>query len=55
MNKIQGEKAQKFFAWLAVAKGFLPKSMTLEEASHLFLRRCDDEEKEAIKHGTQKH
>ncbi|MDE1829558.1 MAG: hypothetical protein KGI25_04480 [Thaumarchaeota archaeon] len=51
MSKLQGEKAQKFVAWLACIKGFLPKSMTIEEASDIFLRRCADEEKEAKKNG----
>lgn len=44
MTKLDGEKAQKFVAWLACVKGYLPKSMTLEEASQIFLRRWDDEE-----------
>lgn len=46
MSKLHGEKANKFIAWLAVVKGFLPKSMTLEEASNIFLRKLEDEEKE---------
>lgn len=44
MTKLDGEKAQKFVAWLACVKGYLPKSMTLEEASQIFLRRWEDEE-----------
>lgn len=46
MSKIQGEKATKFVAWLACVKGFLPNSMTISEASEIFLRRCKDEEDE---------
>lgn len=45
MTKLQGEKATKFIAWLAVVKGFLPKSMSIDEAAKIFLRRCADEEK----------
>lgn len=44
MSTIQVEKAKKFVAWLACVKGFLPKSMTINEASEIFLRRCADEE-----------
>jgi|GEM_PF-2423827 hypothetical protein len=44
MNTIQGDKAKKFVAWLACVKGFLPNSMTISEASEIFLRRCADEE-----------
>lgn len=49
MNKLQGEKAQKFVAWLACVKGFLPNSMTIDEASSIFLRRYEELE-EAKKH-----
>ena len=44
MNILKGEKATQFVAWLSVVKGFLPKSMSIEEASQIFLRRCKDEE-----------
>jgi hypothetical protein len=45
MNEVlKGEKAAKFVSWLACVKGFLPNSMTIEEASEIFLRRCADEE-----------
>ncbi len=47
MAMLKGVEAAKFVAWLAVVKGFLPKSMSIEEASNIFLRRCEDEEKEA--------
>ena len=44
MNILKGDKATQFVAWLSVVKGFLPKSMSIEEASQIFLRRCKDEE-----------
>lgn len=44
MSKLQGDKAAKFVAWLACVKGFLPNSMTIEEASQIFLRRYEEEE-----------
>jgi hypothetical protein len=44
MNVLKGEKATKFVAWLSLIKGFLPPSMSIEEASQIFLRRCKDEE-----------
>lgn len=44
MSTLQGEKAAKFVAWLACVKGFLPNSMTIEEASQIFLRRYEEEE-----------
>lgn len=46
MENLQGKEAQKFVAWLTCVKGFLPNSMTISEASEIFLRRCADEEKE---------
>lgn len=46
MSKLQGEKAQRFIAWLACVKGFLPSSMTIEEASTIFLRRDEEKEQE---------
>ncbi len=49
MSKIIGDKANKFLAWLACIQGLLPKSMTITEASEIFLRRCKDEE-EVAKH-----
>lgn len=55
MSKLTGDKATKFVAWLAVIKGFLPKSMSIEEASDIFLRRCADDEKEAKKNGNEKN
>lgn len=45
MSKIEGDKAAKFVAWLACAKGFLPTSMTISEASQIFLRKCEDDER----------
>lgn len=43
---LKGEKATKFVAWLALVKGFLPQSMSIDEAVQIFLRRCaEDEEK----------
>jgi hypothetical protein len=47
MSILQGDMSSKFVAWLSVVKGFLPKSMSIEEASQIFLRRCEDMEKEA--------
>ena len=44
MNKLQGDKAAKFVAWLACVKGFLPMSMSIEEASNIFLRRYEEQE-----------
>lgn len=49
MSILKGDKAAQFVAWLSLIKGFLPKSMSIEEASQIFLRRCADEE-EAKKH-----
>ncbi len=49
MSGIQGEKAVKFLAWLECISGLLPKSMTLEEASSIFLRRCREQEETAEK------
>lgn len=46
MSILKGDKATEFIAWLACIKGFLPKSMTIEEASDIFLRRCAEREKE---------
>jgi hypothetical protein len=46
MNILKGEKASQFVAWLSVVKGFLPKSMSIDEAAKIFLRRCKDEEEE---------
>ncbi len=46
MSILQGEKAQKFISWLSCIKGFLPKSMSIKEASELFLRYYKDLEKE---------
>lgn len=43
MSKLEGETAQKFVAWLACVSGFLPKSMTIEEAAEIFLRRAKEE------------
>ncbi len=54
MTTLSGDKATKFVAWLAVVSGFLPSSMSIDEAAQIFLRRCeDDEKKEAKKHGTK--
>ncbi len=50
MNILSGDKGSKFVSWLSIASKFLPKSMSIEEASHIFLRRCKDEEKEQIVH-----
>lgn len=51
MSSIQGEKATKFISWLACVKGFLPRSMTIKEASDIFLRRySEDEQNEKEKH-----
>jgi len=44
VKNISGDKATKFVAWLSCVKGFLPASMTLEEAAEIFLRRCNEEE-----------
>lgn len=44
MSTLSGDKAAKFVAWLACVKGFLPNSMTIEEASQIFLRRYEEEE-----------
>lgn len=44
MTQLSGEKATKFIAWLAVVKGFLPSSMSIEEASDIFLRRYEEDE-----------
>lgn len=44
MSTIQGDKAAKFVAWLSCVKGFLPNSMTIEEASQIFVRRYEEEE-----------
>lgn len=52
---LKGDKATKFVAWLSVVKGFLPKSMSIEEAMQIFLRRCADEEKDKEQHGKKKH
>lgn len=46
MNILHGDKAASFVAWLSCAKGFLPKSMTLEEACEIFLRKLEDEKEE---------
>ena len=46
MSILTGDKASQFVAWLSVVKGFLPKSMSIEEASHIFLRRCKEKEEE---------
>lgn len=51
MAKLQGEKAQKFVAWLACVKGFLPMSMTINEAAEIFERRYKEQEEEAKKNG----
>lgn len=55
MSTLSGKKAEKFVAWLAVIKGFLPKSMTIDEASKIFLRFWEDKEKEAKNHEAKKH
>ncbi len=43
MNKLTGKKAEKFVAWLAMVKGFLPKSMTIIEAQQIFERKWREE------------
>lgn len=55
MNQLSGDKATKFVAWLSVAGSFLPKSMSIEEASNIFLRRCaeEDMDKEVRKNATK--
>jgi hypothetical protein len=55
MATIQGEKAKKFVAWLAVVKGFLPSSMSIEEASNIFLRREAERELEEKENGKKEH
>ena len=55
MSKLQGEKAQKFIAWLACVKGFLPMSMTIDEAAEIFERRFDELAKEAKDNDKEKH
>ena len=52
-NIISGDKGSKFVSWLSIAAKFLPKSMSIEEASHIFLRRCKDEEGEHVVHETK--
>ncbi len=55
MSKLQGEKAQRFVAWLACVKGFLPNSMTINEASEIFLRRDAEKEQEEKHNVKEKH
>jgi len=44
MMKLQGEKATKFVAWLSCVKGFLPMSMSINEAAEIFERRYQEQE-----------
>ena len=52
-TKLTGDKATKFVAWLSLVKGFLPQSMSLEEAAEIFLRR--DKEKSSNEHKEKNH
>lgn len=53
MATMSSDKATRFYAWLQCISAYLPKSMTISEASSIFLRRCEDEQKEKEKNGTQ--
>lgn len=44
MVQLHGKNAQTFIAWLAIATKFLPRSMSIEEASEIFMRYTADEE-----------
>jgi len=43
---VKGTEAKEFLHWLELIKEFLPKSMSIEEALKIFLRRYEEQRQE---------